>query len=122
MRDLDGLRISTPRLSSLKDVRAIARSRGILPSSLHVEFENHQDPRLAELGEDAALFSASRRVMGSVPDVQSVLALLGVARECHENLHAESSWNILVHSRLLDMALRPPNSEPFSELFSYFPW
>ncbi|KAM4065626.1 hypothetical protein HRG_012895 [Hirsutella rhossiliensis] len=122
VRDLGGLTDPSPRLASfLKDMRSVARSRGILPPSLQSVFEDSQDPRLTELGEDDAMFCPRRRALGHVPDPKSVLELMRIARECHENLHAESSWNILVHSRLLYLALHPPASEPFSEFVDCLP-
>ncbi|KPM34589.1 hypothetical protein AK830_g11981 [Neonectria ditissima] len=123
VRDIDGLsdHPSQQLASLLKEMRNVMRSRGILPQTARHEFENSKDRRIAELGEDWTVFSAERDTLGHVPSQESVLALLRTARECHENFHSESSWNILVHSRLLGLALQLPDSECFPQFIDFLP-
>ncbi|KAJ3548472.1 hypothetical protein NM208_g984 [Fusarium decemcellulare] len=123
VRDLGELIDLPPSLDSfLKQMRLVTRSRGILASDARPNFENSKNRGLAELGEDDAMFSPDRSALGPTPDTKSVLDLFKIAKECHQNFHSESSWNILVHSRLLDLALHSPEGDPFSEFIDHLPW
>ncbi|KAK7430751.1 hypothetical protein QQZ08_002795 [Neonectria magnoliae] len=122
VRGLASLVDPPPRLAGLlKDMRSISRGRGILCSSARSDFTTHPDSALSEMGDDEACFSATRSALGHVPDPASIIAVLNSAVECEENLHAESTWNMLVHSEVLRLALQPPDSAPFSNLINYMP-
>lgn len=124
VRGLNGLidHPSTRLASFIEELEDVMQGRGILPLHTRPDFQNSQNPRFSKIGRNEAAFSASRTALGHVPSQTTVLDLLKTAEECLTNKHDELSWNILVHSRVLALALQPPGSSPFSNFVDFFPW
>lgn len=123
VRELASLRDPPTSLAELlKTMRQISRGRHILDSASRIELGKHTHPAIVEIAEDDACFSPSRGDLGHVPDSTSILNVLDAAIECQENFHAESSWNMLVHSQLLQLALHQPGAPSFSHFVNYMPW
>ncbi|KAH8657295.1 hypothetical protein BGZ61DRAFT_371520 [Ilyonectria robusta] len=122
VRELASLRDPPTSLTELlKTMRQISRGRHILDSVSRIELGKHTHPAIVEIAEDDACFSPSRGDLGHVPDSTSILNVLDAAIECQENFHAESSWNMLVHSQLLQLALHQPGAPSFSHFVNYMP-
>ncbi|EXK76353.1 hypothetical protein FOQG_18905 [Fusarium oxysporum f. sp. raphani 54005] len=120
IQDLAGLQHPDLKLQAfLKMMRNISRGRGILPRSMQPATLLGVDPAFLEIAEDDACFSDEREKAGPCPALESVLEALEAAIECSENLHAESTWNIEVHQKLLGLAFRPSGQSKFSHSVNF---
>lgn len=74
--------------------------------------------RVFSIGIDASKYSVHRDTYGPTPSTDQVLNILEAAANCERNSHHESSWNIEVHHRVLETALRFRSSNQPSNLFA----
>ncbi|PHH60870.1 hypothetical protein CDD81_1075 [Ophiocordyceps australis] len=79
----------------------------------------HPDKRLSSIAQDDFCFNPSRDQIGHTPPSNTIVDVLDSAMECAENFHAEASWNIEVHSRILSLALRPSGQPQFANLINF---
>lgn len=123
-RGIDGLidHPSEALATFIEGLENVMACRNILPLDMRPEFQKSDNPRFSKIGKNAAAFSSDRRDLGQVPSHKTVLRLLRIAEECFTNKHDEASWNVLVHSRVLSLALQPDDGDPFSDLIKFFPW
>ncbi|PFH55865.1 hypothetical protein XA68_17484 [Ophiocordyceps unilateralis] len=122
IREISRLQDPSPDLANLqKTIDDISLGLGILPPSMRDQLAQHRDERLSTMAKNESCFSAARDEAGPAPSPSSVIDLLDAAFECQENLHAEASWNIEVHSEVLRLALRPPGQPQFGHLINFMP-
>ncbi|EEU33560.1 uncharacterized protein NECHADRAFT_89365 [Fusarium vanettenii 77-13-4] len=105
----------------IEDLENVMACRNILPLDMRAEFQRSENPRFSKIGKNSAAFSSDRRELGQVPSHKTVLRLVRIAEECLTNKHDEASWNVLVHSRVLSLALQLDDGDPFSDLVNFFP-
>ncbi|KAH6960056.1 hypothetical protein BKA56DRAFT_680310 [Ilyonectria sp. MPI-CAGE-AT-0026] len=60
-----------------------------------------------------------RDLVGPTPSPKAVLRILAAAAECSTNGHSEAGWNVLVHQRVLELALQSPDQEEFKHHINF---
>ncbi|KAM5347798.1 hypothetical protein ACJ41O_007622 [Fusarium nematophilum] len=122
-RGIDGLidHPSKALATFIEGLENVMACRNILPLDMRPEFQKSDNLRFSKIGRNVAAFSSDRSDLGQVPSHKTVLRLLRIAEECLTNKHDEASWNVLVHSRVLSLALQPDDDDPFSDLVNFLP-
>lgn len=105
-----------PVADFLSDIVNLAAGVGVISPSSRDAITSHPK-RIFRVGLDNSVYSADRDVYGPTPSTAQVLRILEASSKCDNHSHDESSWNMEVHHRVLETALRFPSGSNSSDLF-----
>lgn len=106
--------LAAPLVFLLEQLTPFAAGTGVISGSARTAIMNHPK-RANRSGLDDSVYcaDASRDSLGPTPSPEEVQKILSAARNCTDFEHDEASWNMEVHHRIFETALRPD-----SELFN----
>ncbi|KAF4496606.1 hypothetical protein FAGAP_7233 [Fusarium agapanthi] len=125
-RELSAFRHKPPSLETLLDQIDLALSGfGLLPSSQrstldHLDEETYSDFKFTKQPVlSNFLFSEQRDQLGETPPPEIIHRILHQAAYCNSKNCSEADWNMEVHHRVLEAALRPLRGCQMSQLFDF---
>lgn len=105
----------------LEDMEVIAEGQGIVSPARQEELmetsQTHRDFKWVP--RRVGCFDSRRDAVGHTPSPREVMDVLAAAAECSASMHPEFNWNTEVHQRLLSLAYRPSDREPFGHLVNF---
>ncbi|KPM42275.1 hypothetical protein AK830_g4267 [Neonectria ditissima] len=117
INELSALHRKPPALQDLLDtMERISSGGGIVATSAQGSLSTDDNFRWYR---HAWHFSDERDLVGPTPSPKGVLRILAAAAECSSNGHSEAGWNILVHQRVLELALQSPDQEEFTHHINF---
>lgn len=115
-RELSTFQHQPPSLEALLDrIDLISAGQGIIPSSTRASFDEldgeiYHDWKWTRRGAVSNMyFSDKRHELGHTPSLETVHQILYQAAFCNGSGSSEADWNMEVHHRVLEAALRPLN-------------
>ncbi|KAJ4248099.1 hypothetical protein NW762_012869 [Fusarium torreyae] len=125
-RELSTFRHKPPSLEALLDrIDLGIMGLGILPTSQRATFdkldvETYDDFKWTRMeGVRDMFFSDTRHETGSTPSLETIHRILCQAAFCNGKGCSEADWNVEVHHRLLEAALRPPDGCGLDQLVNF---
>ncbi|KAF5022985.1 hypothetical protein F66182_4942 [Fusarium sp. NRRL 66182] len=120
-RELSSLRCPPQSLKEfLRTMRHVSQGQGMLSPSIRDVISAHPDDDAAELG-NPFFFSDQRDLLGHTPSLEQITEILDAAAECQGKSHAEATWNIWVHDKLLRLALIQPGCSLWKQMIGFMP-
>ncbi|OAA36805.1 hypothetical protein ISF_09938 [Cordyceps fumosorosea ARSEF 2679] len=106
----------------LVDIEAFSDGQGIVAKDAQDALRKaaDADDRFAwALRAGAPHVSDDEELLGRCPPPSTVRKVMKAAFQCNARRHPEATWNLEVHQRILDMALRPTEETDFENLVDF---
>lgn len=100
-------------------LRRISRGVGVLSPVMRPELQPYLQTPEFDWAQDDHHFSESRAWFGRTPSPSGVRRLTQNANDCSEQRHSKTVWNLEVHQKILEMALRPNEECDFKHLVRF---
>lgn len=97
----------SPARDFTASLRRISRGVGVLSPVMRPELQPYLQTPEFDWAQDDHYFSESRAWFGRTPSPSAVRRLTQNANDCSEQGHSKTVWNLEVHQKILEMALRP---------------
>lgn len=120
--DLSHFHTLPPSIDALlEEMEVIAEGQGIVSPMMKGELmeasQTHRDFKWVSRRD--GYFDSKREGVGHTPSPRKVMDVLAAAAECSTSMHPEVNWNNEVHQRLLSLAYRPRDRDPFGNLVNF---
>lgn len=119
--DLDAIQYP-PAAEFIDRLQEIARGIGVLSPAVSEDLQPHLQTREFNWARKQHYFSTDRDKLGRTPMASAVLRLVRNAQDCSRRGHAESVWNLEVHQKILEIALRPDDQSDLGHLVRFTGW